>query len=213
MKRILVLEEKHGTRHFDASTDKLLAQAALSVLKARFDEGGWYYAPGVAPTKPDFAEADIEKMPASMQAAAKETFKQYRRSLNAWQQETDDYNRIKRAIDTNNGWLAWHILRDRSSYEYERAELETLEDASDVEVMWPPIPLGTRVVTTRSRTVRTETENQLFADLLGERKWGVPGEIVGFNEMIGLLYTIRFDDGTRGGYKPEEFKLLPKDKS
>ena len=39
MRRILVLTEKHGTRYFDASTDKLLAQASLLVLNARFDDG------------------------------------------------------------------------------------------------------------------------------------------------------------------------------
>ena len=212
MKRILVLTEKHGYRYFDASTDKLLAQAALLVLKERQEDGGWYEKPDAEPPPLDFAESDIDKMPASMRDEARTKYKLYRSLCNDYREACDDQARVNHAISTNDGMSAWHILRDRSRYEYERAELENLEDASSVVVLWPPIPNGTRVITTRSHTVRTETEGHVISELLGERKWEVRGEIVGFSEIIGLLYEVRHEDGTHGRYKSCEFRVLPKEK-
>ena len=76
MKRILVLEEKHGNRYFDASTDKLLAQASLIVLKERYEEGGWYFKPS-EPSKPDFTEEQASELPPSLKPAAMEFLRLY----------------------------------------------------------------------------------------------------------------------------------------
>lgn len=40
--RILFVEEKHGNRFFDASTDELLYAASLKIVRERLKRG-WYY--------------------------------------------------------------------------------------------------------------------------------------------------------------------------
>lgn len=41
--RIIMFEEKHQTRYFDASTDEVLSRACVKVLRERVDEGYWYH--------------------------------------------------------------------------------------------------------------------------------------------------------------------------
>ena len=42
MKRILLVDEKHETRYFDAGTDKALYASALKLLGQRVKDGFWY---------------------------------------------------------------------------------------------------------------------------------------------------------------------------
>ena len=203
MKRILVLEEKHGNRYFDASTDKLLAQASLIVLKERYEEGGWYFKPS-EPSKPDFTEEQASELPPSLKPAAMEFLRLYNCQLLRYREELDDYERIERAIASNNGWLAWNVLHDRSGYEYETCNPEDLIDAGKVTTLWPPVPIGTKIITTKSCTVRGEVPESL----LGDRRWGVEGRLISDHDENGLRFIVQYEDGVHGSYKLQEFKVL-----
>lgn len=49
VKAIVIFEEKHSTRYFDASTEDALAAACLKILKERLQAGYWYYRNYEAP--------------------------------------------------------------------------------------------------------------------------------------------------------------------
>lgn len=90
--RILVLDEKHCTTYLNAETDGKLHEAALSVVKARFNsDWGWY------------------------------------------DEDDTDYEHIKKAIDTNDGKLAWQVLQKRSDWEYEGVHLEEVSNKYEEE--------------------------------------------------------------------------------
>lgn len=44
LKKILILDEKHGKSYYDASTNEVLYKALLSILRVRMDTG-YYYEP------------------------------------------------------------------------------------------------------------------------------------------------------------------------
>lgn len=44
-KRIIVCEEKHSTRYWDASTDEAWASSSLAILTQRWNDGYWYHDP------------------------------------------------------------------------------------------------------------------------------------------------------------------------
>lgn len=82
--KILVLDEKHGPRFFDASTPEKLAWSAAKVLKERAAEGGYWYhrnyeTPYVFTEKEEtflnMTEEDIAGLPAVFKEEAEETRK------------------------------------------------------------------------------------------------------------------------------------------
>jgi hypothetical protein len=127
MTRILVLEEEHGNRYFDATTDEQLHKAALFVLRSRFDEGCWYPDPE-PPEALDFTEADIEKAPASMRDEMKRIWKSHQKEVWNYEEEKEDHDNIDNALSTNDGKAAIRILRNRDGYEYEGCKIEECEE-------------------------------------------------------------------------------------
>ena len=122
MTSILVVNEKHGTRYFDVTTEDRLAKVALYLLKSRFD-AGWYPEPEPIPPL-DFTEADIEKMPKSMWVEARARLSRHKHVL---RQHREDYDEIKQAIDNKDGKLAFSILQSHDDYEYESVRREECE--------------------------------------------------------------------------------------
>lgn len=46
MTRILIVEEKHGTYYYDASTPEALEAAAAHIVASRLEDGYWYVEDG-----------------------------------------------------------------------------------------------------------------------------------------------------------------------
>ena len=42
MEQVIIFHEKHGNRIFDGSTEELVRDAMLSIVKERSDDGFWY---------------------------------------------------------------------------------------------------------------------------------------------------------------------------
>ena len=129
MMRILVLEEKDSTTFLDASTDEKLHKAALSVVKSRLDsEWGCYYEED-APESMNIAQEVMNRVPEGRgrDALDKESA-QYKRELESSKRMNNDYRKAKKAIETNDGKLAWRLLQSRSDWEYERVYLAEVQN-------------------------------------------------------------------------------------
>jgi hypothetical protein len=126
---LLVFKEKHGDRHYHTPNDKTLFRVALAVLTERWEEGCWYYGPDEeAPVAPDVEEKDIPTLPRSLQIEATAKIRDYHRQKSEWDDLTREYEDIQVAVKTEDGRLAWRILRDRSSAEYEGVRLERYDE-------------------------------------------------------------------------------------
>ncbi len=126
---VLVAQEKHGTRYFDATTEEAAHKSALALLAERF-KLKWYYGPGDAPKPPQgLPSADeIKAMPeGKLKHAALQMLNGYRRDCRDYEQAVEDYKDIQAAIKAKDGAKALKILRDRDG-EYESVRLEPLED-------------------------------------------------------------------------------------
>lgn len=60
MGRIIVFEEKHGNRYFDASTDEQLARACVKILKERANM--WYYREYDKGVDAKFSKQELETL-------------------------------------------------------------------------------------------------------------------------------------------------------
>lgn len=126
MTRIAILKEKHADRYFDVTTDEQLHNVALYILRQRYEQGYWYAEP-TPPEALDFEASDIEKAPVSLRDEMQKRLKSHQRELQHYEQEKDDWDAVTRAISTNDGRLAFRILRDRNNYEYEGFEITWCE--------------------------------------------------------------------------------------
>lgn len=117
MKQIIYFKEHHGSIALDFSTPEQQQRAALSVVRGRFSGNNPYYPmdPPEEPKQPDFAEEDIDKLPASMQAAARVQYDQYKRAQANYAYEKRMQDAIKRCLDANDGKLALRIIMNRQS--------------------------------------------------------------------------------------------------
>lgn len=127
-RQILIAEEKHGTRVFDATTEEALYASALVLLKERATgRYSWYIEPD-EPEKPDLPEDVVAALPAGKtKLKAEYDWEEYRRNMEIYALEMGIWSDTQYAINNNNGKLAWQILRSRSDHEYEYVHLEELE--------------------------------------------------------------------------------------
>lgn len=129
--RILVAKENHGDRYLDASTDEELGKSALKLLKER-NALGWMYPEvntlfGVL-KEPDLSYDQAKALPdGEVQTMALRQWDSFQRKLQYREEYTRWYDRMKTAIRTDNGKLAWLCLQERRDYEYEKVRLEEVE--------------------------------------------------------------------------------------
>lgn len=127
-KQILIAKEKHGTRYFDASTPELLAESAFKLLKERWNEGYWYYLDDLPEDKDILSEEQIAELPTeSLRNQESQKRKNYLREFYNWQSDEKEHLAIKDCVENNKKSKAWNLLLNRSVFEYENVELETLE--------------------------------------------------------------------------------------
>lgn len=119
---IIVFKEKHGNIYYKFSTIKDVQSASLDVLKNRID---WFYKLEEPTT--DIVGSDIKKLPESLQEEAVRKLKTFRRRLDLIKEENDMYDLAHYALEDQNGFLAWWIIRNRQDYEYEGFSIESIE--------------------------------------------------------------------------------------
>ncbi len=127
---VLVFREKHGSRYFHIPNAKALYAAALQVLTMRYREECWYLKPEPSdkPKTPDVPAAEIEKLPVSLQSAARTLWQEYNERLRSYLEDERDYKAITKAVREKDGKAAWDILNARKNAEYEGFFLESYEN-------------------------------------------------------------------------------------
>lgn len=120
--KILISKEKYGDRIFSVPTINDLHKVALFILKER-EHIFKYIRKSNQPKQLDFTKDDIEKMPESFKNNANIQLSNYENSLIEIETNNKMYNNTVRALNENNGALAWNILQNRNGYMYEKIEL------------------------------------------------------------------------------------------
>jgi hypothetical protein len=155
-KRIIVVEEKHGTHYLEASTDEMWAKSALALLTTRFRAGYWYYDPFEdsneysvkSRAKRDallgMKEEVVLVLPITEQEEMRKKIKDAQADLKEDERTRDEYMEIKRAVEAQDlSWwgkgrmarpVVWDLLTARSDHEYERVGLETVKEVAEEEV-------------------------------------------------------------------------------
>lgn len=127
---VLVLHEKHGDYYLNALTPEALCKSALSVLKGRMESGDFYNEPEYEkPQQPELSREKAYALPVGkVKDLAERQWIEYNRALRDYEEENKQYNDIKKAIENEDGRMAYQILCSRSDYEYERISLELLRE-------------------------------------------------------------------------------------
>ncbi|GAG23330.1 unnamed protein product [marine sediment metagenome] len=116
---VIALREKHSDAHFACHTLEEFSNAILEILWRRFHEGYWYYKPE-KPKKASISLDETKKLPdGPTKDAAIQEHSDYKRCLEEYDREKEEFNDIKEALETRNIWLALGVLEYRSDYEYE----------------------------------------------------------------------------------------------
>ena len=125
---ILVVKEKHGTRYFDARNAPSFAMACLKLLKERRDKG-YYDVEEPRVKEPAISEEQVKALDESsgIKLAAEREWYWYKNSWADYEEDRAMLVEVNKAIETEDGLLAYCVLRHRDNHEYEEVKLETLE--------------------------------------------------------------------------------------
>jgi len=123
--RILVLKEKHGEWHFDASTPELLHAACLKIVKER-NESGYFYDFDENAEEPVAPVPPPEASPVYIKNAYEVALKQYNQELRFYREERENIEELKEAL--LDGERAYSFLLGRNNCEYEAIELLKLSE-------------------------------------------------------------------------------------
>jgi hypothetical protein len=150
MGRIIVCQEKHGTRYYDASSDEEWAKSALKILSDRLDDGYWYYDPraeshpfslDLRKKRDELLAITDEQIDAIPSEEARDLLRakreQARAELREEADEIEEYERIRAVVEAQDESFvtvgrsrepkAWRLLEARSGHEYESVELADLK--------------------------------------------------------------------------------------
>ena len=106
--KILVYENND---YFSIPTLKDLYSVALYILRCKVNEG--HYKERTYSPKPlDYTDEDIKNMPESFRSIAENKLNAYKSSLKEIKEYNHMINLVEKAIDDENGSLAWSILKN-----------------------------------------------------------------------------------------------------
>ena len=119
--KILICKEKHYDGIYSVSTLKDLHKVSLHILNERMERG--YFQKWDLPQPLDYNLEDIEKLPESFRQEAKRKILNNLEEIRTARTNNREFDNAKKALETEDGELAFSILSDRSGYEYEGFEL------------------------------------------------------------------------------------------
>jgi hypothetical protein len=131
MKRIIVLKEHHDTVYLDASTPEQMDRACLSVLRARTETPEYqeWAAEIQEPNEPALSfEASQALPPGKVREVALAEWGEYHKKVECYQRLKRDVERTKKALDENNGKLAYKILYEHRHHEDEGFEIREVRE-------------------------------------------------------------------------------------
>lgn len=119
--KLLVVEEKHGTRSYDVSTPDKLFKASLELVNQRVDNG-YYYLGEIGELEYDLGltEEEINKLP---EGKVKKYAKELLESIKKHKKSVDFKKRtqkiLKEAIESQDGKLAYEFLEENRDWGYD----------------------------------------------------------------------------------------------
>lgn len=124
--QILIYKEKYGNSYYNVFTITQLYKVALEIVQNRMDDG--YIQEFNLPEKLDFTKEDIEKLPESLRKEAEKKLEYYQANLKSIKENNQSFLDAKKAVETQDGYLAWLVLNNRAGYEYENFEIVSVTD-------------------------------------------------------------------------------------
>lgn len=122
--RMLVVKDKYSATYYHVPTIEKLKQACLYILEERQKEGCYPEAEDSQPTPPELTEEQIAALPeGEIKKLAQEQHARYHDSLRYHEEAQIETKAIKNALATKDGLLAFSVLLERASYEYEGFEI------------------------------------------------------------------------------------------
>lgn len=129
--KILILKEHHGTVYLNVSTPEQMDKVCLSILRARSstDEYLSDVEENQKPQEPAISFDESQSLPAGrVRDVALAEWSGYHRDCEEYERRKHDFDRTTRALETNNGRLAYKILADHRHYEDEGFEIRDVLD-------------------------------------------------------------------------------------
>lgn len=136
---VLIAKEKYATRYFLLESKEDVFAVSLKLVRERWMDHYWYCKPDTIDegelfkTYMGFSFEEFKHLPESLlikyEIARKlENFKRYYQK----EVEADEYyENAKKAVDTNDGRLAWKVLQYFGEGEYQGFTIEPIEPIED----------------------------------------------------------------------------------
>lgn len=129
MNRILIAEEKHGKRYFNASTTDARDAAAFKLLSERWEQG-YYDFPAEPEAHNILSEEQIELLPTEeLKMQEKKKRKEYSNDVARYKIAVERISCVEKCIKEKIVNKAWALLCVFSTGEYENVYIEELESA------------------------------------------------------------------------------------
>lgn len=119
--KIIIFKHKHYNNYYNINTFEQLKKVSLVELQSRIDMN--YIQKWDLPDELDFKEEDIQNMPESLKKDATSKLKLYKRNLREIVNNNMVFEQAHKAINENDGELAWNVLQLRNGHEYENYEI------------------------------------------------------------------------------------------
>lgn len=127
---LIILDEKHGYRHFFAETEAELHAHALAILTERFEGGYHYFEPrqdDPPPPHPISPEV-LDQLPPHMRDEHENAVANYERHIKSLEIERTWWKRLVAAVEHKDGFLALRILVSRTDHQYEHIEIKKMTE-------------------------------------------------------------------------------------
>lgn len=124
---LVVQKDKYNTYFYLANNREELLKVFLNMLENNW-KSEYYYKPNPPKLKDQLTEEQIVVLPEKYQKTERAIVAENARVDTEYALELEQYMRIKKALDTRDGELAFQVLSDRKDYEYEVWRFETLEE-------------------------------------------------------------------------------------
>lgn len=140
-KHVIVCVEKHSTRYHDASTREVFLRSCLRILKERLEQPRYWY--GESETREEFdsymkeyghrpslTKEQAQALPeGGVKKKAIEELQYYADRLQNHLEHNQFLIDVQVAVSNEDGLMAWELLELRAKNEYERFQLEPLENS------------------------------------------------------------------------------------
>jgi len=118
---VLICKEKHGDIVFLAEKQDELDRISLHIIKERYK---CYYF-DEKPKMPSLSEEQAALIPPGrVKDLAYEEIKNYKNQLRSWEISDKNCKILQKAVDDEDGKLAYHFLYQRQDHQYETIETE-----------------------------------------------------------------------------------------